>query len=425
MRNYFLYALLVLLGSCGEKKTPVFTMLPEWDSQKAVWLGWEKYEPYYKPTADLIKVLLPHVKVRIVVPHDSLIPGLKKYLASQQIVPDSIVILTMKDNAFWMRDHGATYLSDGLHNFKVADFNWNVYGIEEWYRNCFDNNTDSVKKYMNVSLTDIGKVDSIMASSENIPIVKTSVVMEGGSLEVNGKGTLILCEEVTMQRNPSSNKKELENEFKRVLGVKNIIWLKKGLADDSHIMNRITGKYIGFGTGGHTDEFVRFADEHTILLAWVDESEKSKHPIYEMNYQRMKENLKILENSTDQDGQPFNIIKVPLPDLIFKKVVIKNALNGDWDDGLLPRYFNKREGFSVGDTLFRVAACSYLNFLISNGCVILPNFQMHGSSVEKEGKVKDIMKKCFPGREIVFINTLSVNYEGGGIHCITKQEPSL
>jgi agmatine deiminase len=114
-----------------------------------------------------------------------------------------------------------------------------------------------------------------------------------------------------LERNPNLKKEYIESEFRRVLGVSKIIWMKKGLADDPlHFFRRITGKYMGGGTGGHTDGFVRFANASTILLAWVDESEKDLNPINRMNYEHMSENLKILESSTDQDGNPFTIVKV-------------------------------------------------------------------------------------------------------------------
>jgi agmatine deiminase len=225
------------------------------------------------------------------------------------------------------------------------------YGYPGWLEIKYNNNMDSVLKYLkqheaNMKLT--GAVDSLMAVAEGASILRTNVKHEGGATEVNGKGTLILNEATVFQRNPGLAKEEIESEFKRVLGVTNIIWMKKGLADDPlHFFRRIAGKYVGGGTGGHTDEFVRFANATTILLAWIDESEKDMNPINQMNYERMNENLKILEEARDQDGHPFKVVKVPLPDLIVKKITAKADYDSKADEPsvfLKPSYFAAKEG---------------------------------------------------------------------------------
>ena len=177
------------------------------------------------------------------------------------------------------------------------------------------------------------------------------------------------------------------------------------------------------GTGGHDDEFVRFADTNTILLAWVNENEISKHPFNKINYERMSENLRILEQAKDQDGKPFKIIKVPLPDPIERKIVVKEKLDStDWIN-VTPRHFIQKDAPKVGDTLINVAASSYLNYLVSNGVVILPTYIKPGSSIEKEKLVSDIMKSVFPDRKQVWVECMPQNWQGGGIHCSTQQQP--
>jgi agmatine deiminase len=267
-----------------------------------------------------------------------------------------------------------------------------------------------------------------MASVEGAAILKTNIIQEGGAMEVNGKGCLILCEGTVLHRNPGKSRAEIEKEFKRILGVTKIIWLKEGLAEDplSKGARFITGKYFSaWGTGGHTDEFVRFANANTVMLAWLDISERSKNPLNEMNYNRMNENFDILQKSTDQDGKPFRIIKVPLPDLIAKPVVAREDID-DYTQTLDIEIsaFKKSARPTPGDTLLRVSASSYLNYVISNGLVILPSYVESGSSKEKEQRVKDIFQQQFPGRAIVFINQMPLNWEGGGLHCSTQQQPS-
>ena len=203
----------------------------------------------------------------------------------------------------------------------------------------------------------------------------------------------------------------------------NIIWLKEGLIDDAHIRQIHFKKYATLGTGGHTDEFVRFADASTILLAWVEESEIDKHPFNKINFDRMSENLRILEQAIDQDGNPFKIIKVPLPDPIERKILVKAKLDStDWIN-VTPRFYITRDAPVVGDTLINVAASSYMNYLVSNDVIILPTYTKQGSSPEKEKQVSDIMKSVFPNHKQIWVECMPLNWDGGGIHCSTQQQP--
>ena len=213
--------------------------------------------------------------------------------------------------------------------------------------------------------------------------------------------------------------------MKRVLGVNNIIWMKKGLADDpKSFFRRITANYVGGGTGGHTDEFVRFANANTILLAWVDEKEKDLNAINQMNYERMNENYTILKAAKDQDGESFNIIKVPLPDLITKKILAREKIDStEVTFDVEVKSFIPSEKPKTGDTLLRVPASSYMNYLVTNGLVLLPTYTAMGSSKEKEVQVQKIFEEQFPGRKIVFIDAIMQNWSGGGIHCSTQQQP--
>ncbi|MGZ5135675.1 MAG: agmatine deiminase family protein, partial [Flavitalea sp.] len=270
-----------------------------------------------------------------------------------------------------------------------------------------------------------GKVDSLMAMAEGVPIIKSWIKIEGGAIEVNGKGTLLLNEPLTLSRNEGISKDSIEKEFKRVLGVNNIIWLKHGLAEDPHIWQTIYGKYVGIGTGGHTDEFVKFADASTILLAWINENEKDKHPLNKINYERMKVNYEILQKAKDENGNPFKIIKVPLPDPIVKLVSILQPKTWDDNYNISISALKESDGWKVGDTAFRVASSSYLNYYVTNGMVLIPSYVKAGSSLEKEDEVKNIFKDVFPNRKLILIDAMPLNWEGGGIHCGTQQQPKL
>lgn len=409
----------------SQNQAEIFFMPGEFENQEAVWLGWQGYDPYYPVSADMIASLLPFVQVKVVTESDSILQVCKNYLTQREINTTKIKFYVIQDNEFWMRDHGAAFTVNKNGEKQAVDFNWNTYGIRSWIMELHDNNEAHADSLMNVWFAgnEREKVDSIMASRENIPVVKSWIFIEGGSIEVNGKGTLILNEPLTISRNEGASKDSIEKEFKRVLGVTNIIWLQHGLAEDPHIWRTITGNYVGLGTGGHTDEYVRFADENTILLAWVDESEKDKNPLNRINYERMKINYEILKKAKDQDGKHFKIVKVPLPDPIIQP--IKMLESGVWDETLnIPiSAFQKSDNWIAGDTAYRVAASSYLNYFVTNGAVLVPTYVKYGTSPEKEEHIKKIFGEVFPGRNQIFIDVMVLNWSGGGIHCGTQQEP--
>jgi agmatine deiminase len=422
-----------ILFSCNtnkyERPAETFYMPAEWQPHDAVWLGWEKDTTfgYYPVVAEIIKAIAPHVTVKIAVDNDSLLQTAKARLLHYGIDSTMYKSYIMPGDRYWIRDHGAAFLVNAKGELGVADFAWNGYGYPGFLKEKYAGNMDSVHFYLqkrHVQRMKAGAVDSLMAVAEKAIRLTTNVKHEGGAIEVNGNGTLILCEATVFQRNPELSRAYIETEFKRVLGVSNIIWMKKGLADDpQNFYRRITGNYVGGGTGGHTDEFVRFANENTILLAWVDEKEKDKSPINKMNYERMDENFNILKNAKDFNGQPFTIIKVPLPDFMYKKIVVRKIDSTESTLDVEVNDFIPSEQPKWGDTLLRVPAASYMNYLITNNVVLLPSYTAMGSSKEKEATVKAIFEKAFPNRKIIFIDAMPLNWSGGGIHCSTQQQP--
>lgn len=432
MKNLFLITfLLSLLCACNPNQKELnqadkYYMPAEYTEHDYIWLGWEEHPPYYQPLNDLTKALVDKVPLRIIAADSLGLRSLKNKLSENGIDTLNIQFYIIKDNRIWMRDHGATYVINKNGDKKVVDFGWTLYGQKEYLETYFEGNIDSVAYHYQRRLGQTGLVDSIMGAVDHLTSIKTDVNMEGGSIEVNGKGTLILCEAVTMQRNPTKNKEYIDSEFKRTLGVNNIIWMKKGLVEDPFLFNQIFDDYFGWGTYGHTDEFVRFVNDSTILLAWVDDSEKNLNEFNRINYERMSENLKILENSRDQNGKPFKIIKVPLPDLIYTETTISDH-GVDWSNGEnweVPVSWLPQKGMKeVGDSIKLVAASSYMNYLVTNDLVVLPTYIQEGSSSEKEKKVKEIFEKVFPNRELVFLDVTNLNLYGGGIHCVTQQQP--
>jgi agmatine deiminase len=433
----FPIVLIFMLFACNSNvekiSSDTFYMPAEWEEHEAVWLGWSKAieTGYYPSTPYIIKTLAANVNVKIAFNSNSVKKNAILYLKSKGIDSTLYKAYVIPGERYWIRDHGATFLINKKGELGVADFEWDDLGLPLTLKLRYKNNRDSINKYYFESEKRLLKTaifDSLMGVLENAKIIKSKIIHEGGAIEVNGKGTLILCEATIFNRNLKLKKEDLEIEFKKALGVSNIIWLKNGLADDPFDLKIIADNYVGFGTGGHSDEFVRFANSNTILLSWIDEKERNKNPINTINYLRMNENYNILKQAKDQDGKPFNVIKVPQPDVISKKIIIKDKItfsNGNNIDleEFFPSDFFPFEKPKVGDTLLKIPTASYMNYLITNKLILLPTYVKAGSSKEKEMKVLKIFKKQFPGRKIVFIDVMSQNWDGGGIHCITQQQP--
>lgn len=422
--------LFLIIFSCKqEQRDPTeFYMPGEFEPHEAVWFGtWymgEGGEGYNRVISEVMKAIDGHVPIKMAADSDSIQQMAKKQLDSLGVDTSKIQFFVMPGEAHWIRDHGAAFVVNRQGELGAVDFGWDAYGSLDWRVLRDSTLLDSLEIFKEKIRTGKrAKVDSLMAVATDAKWIKGNLTIEGGSIEVNGKGVLIQCEAVTLQRNPGWTKEELEEEFKRTLGVKKVIWLPQGLAEDEHILHFQLGKYVGYGTGGHTDEFVRFADDRTILLAWMDESEVEKHPLNKVNYERMSRNYEILKKERDQDGKPFKIIKIPLPYHQERMIVVSDTLNDDVHHRLKSFSYEDQKKVSIGDTLTYVAASSYMNFLVTNGVVVTSSYAKDEASVKREKEVEALFKQAFPGREIVFVDAMPLNWQGGGIHCSTQQEP--
>lgn len=395
----------------------------EFDVQEAIWISADDSTTFRPFRAGIIKELKPYVKINIVGHSEEAIQSCKQFLNRAYIDYQDIDFHVIKDNAFWMRDHGALFMINKKGGSKVVDFGWDRYGYEQWLHLYSNGDTSFINQTLrDLSDSEIGRVDERMGFSKDIDVIKSWINIEGGSIEVNGKGTLLLSEALTLGRNKGASKDSIEQELKRVLGIEKIIWLKEGLAEDPLVCENIVENFIGIGTGGHTDEYVRFADAHTILLAWVPEEERFLHPINAMNYERMKANYEILRNAKDQDGHSFNIIKVPLPKPIATPIVLTNKPQWDGTMNIPAQMLKPGSAFKAGDSMYRVATASYLNFFITNKVVLVPTYKSYGTPAAKEHQVKEILEDAFPDRSILFIDALPLNWRGGGPHCAIQYQ---
>lgn len=219
-----------------------------------------------------------------------------------------------------------------------------------------------------------GNVPDKVPALEKFKRINAGMVMEGGAIETNGAGIIITTEQTLLNknRNPAMNKSDVEKKFAELLGAERVIWLKHGLVNDH--------------TDGHADEVARFISADTILYAWEDSGE---------NHERMVENLMVLQKTG------FKLIPLPLPKMIY----------------------GGNQLFPVKDMTYRAgdrAPASYCNFYIGNSVVFVPQF-----NDRNDAGALAILKEAFPGREIIGIDATDLLYGGGGLHCITQQEPAL
>ena len=191
--------------------------------------------------------------------------------------------------------------------------------------------------------------------------------MEGGSIEVNGKGTLITSTSCLLNpnRNPHLNQQQIEEYLCNYYGMEQILWVDEGI--------------VGDDTDGHIDDTVRFVNEDTVLTV-IEENKKDE------NYKLLQHNLRQLKQMRLPNGKQLNIIELPMPDDV------------SWEDQRLP--------------------ASYANFYIANTSVIVPTFRC-----KKDETALGIIQQCFPGREVVGIDSTDIIWGLGSFHCLSQQEP--
>ena len=176
-------------------------------------------------------------------------------------------------------------------------------------------------------------------------------------------------------------------------------------------------------TGGHVDEFVRFAGPRTILLAEIPEEEAREDPIAAISRERLLVAERILREATDVEGRPFEIVRMPVPDTLFATM---RAGDGVFD---YLRTLEYEDGSVIApdDEIRVVWASSYLNFIVTNGLVVVPQYAAPDRPETlraKDAEARRILSEVFPGREIVGVDPAPVNLGGGGIHCISQQMPA-
>lgn len=398
--------LIMFLTGCispsNETYNPDFRIPGEFEPHQAIWLGYRSMRErgYFEEDGlKILKALNPYVKVNLVVEGEELFREGKRLFDEMGLDTTKIEIFYQEPTDAWYRDVGPIFGILRNNELAMADFRF---------------------KY-----EDLDHVKRDIAQRLGIKSISTQLVMDGGSFEPNGKGIVILCESITLPQNPNLTKEEIENELESKFGIRQVIWMQKGLIDDSDGPGQIYGSYYGRGTGGHTDEFVRFANDTTVLLTWVTEQEAKQHPIDSINFVRLSYNYKILDSTLNSSDKKYTIIKVPHPNPDPMELIIDST---QFSFGVPYVVFNKRLGLEHGDTVNWLGARSYMNFVMSNDVVLIPQFWEEGRSnlIKVEDSIAlNTFKSVFSNRDVIGIPLDELKWVGGGMHCRYQSEPKM
>ena len=335
----------------------------EWEKQQGIllcfphdgkdWPG--KYEAIQWAFVEFIKKVATFEKVFLVVANEKLKEKVSEILENAHVSISNVSFIIHKTNRSWMRDSGPIIVKNGAKR-EALNFNFNGWA-----------------KYKNIQLDKF--VPSKVADFLDIPLTTVTckgkpVIVEGGAIDVNGKGTLLTSEECLMHptiqvRNANFTKADYEAVFKEYLGITNVIWLGDGIeGDDTH---------------GHIDDLCRFINEDTIVT--IVESD-----VNDANYKPLQDNLKRLQNAKLENGKSPKIVTLPMPKRL------------DFEGLRLP--------------------ASYANFLILNNCVLVPTFNDRNDRI-----ALNILADCFPNREVIGISAVDLIWGFGTLHCLSQQIP--
>lgn len=339
-----------------------YTMPAEWEPHERTWMAWpssgytlgdteEEANEARACWANVAHAIVKFEPVTVVVDPTDLD-------LARSWLDEKVELLAADLDDAWMRDIGPTFVRDS--SGKLAGVNWifNGWGAQSW-----------------ASWDKDAHIAHRVCEADNVPVIDSPMVNEGGGIHVNGNGTILITETVQLDpgRNPDWTKEQVEQELARTLGVDRVVWLPRGLTRD----------YDEFGTRGHVDIVACFADENTVLF---HDQKNPEHPDFWISAETRRVLKAVSKNSDEAGTNKLKVISVPAPDVL-------------QDD----------EGW---------VDYSYINHYVCNGAVILCAFDDPGDE-----RARKVLEKAYPGREIVLVDARPLFARGGGIHCITQQQP--
>lgn len=348
-------------------KTPAelgYTFPAEWEAQSGTWFSWPRPEgisfpdSYHKIPAnfcDIFKAITPRQLVHLNVPNANYERIVREIMRDHGVNLRRVKFHHIKTNESWCRDHGPAFVvreRAGEREMAVVDWGFNAWG----------------GKYP--PYDDDDAVPTRIAEELGLPLFLPGIVMEGGAIDVNGRGCLLTTESCLLNpnRNPGLSRKRVEQYLRDYYGQEKILWLGEGIEGDD--------------TDGHVDDLARFISPTTIAVA-VEFDKKDK------NAKILRENVRRCEALRDQDGKPFDICLLPMPKRI------------------------EREGQRLPAT--------YLNFLFVNGALLVPTFRDR----KNDALAIALLEEALPEHDVVGIDCTELIWGLGAIHCASQQIPKV
>jgi agmatine deiminase len=345
-----------------ESATPAargFRMPAEWSPHRATWLSWPHKEaswpgnfaPVLPVVAEMVRHLVTGEDVHINVSGDGMEQQARFVLSDAHVSTDNVFFHHHPTDDAWCRDHGPIFVQrDHSREQLILDWGYNAWG----------------NKYPPYEHDDV--IPSRIGAELEIPVEHPGMILEGGSIDVNGRGTLLTTEACLLNpnRNPLLSRQQIEARLRDNLGVTKILWLGDGI--------------VGDDTDGHIDDLTRFVDERTVVT--VAEGDPADD-----NYAPLQENLRRLREMTDQDGQPLRVEELPMPPALY------------FEGQRLP--------------------ASYANFYVANRVVLLP-----GYDPATDAAAAAVLQRHFPSRRVVTIDCRQLIWGLGAFHCLTQQWPA-
>ena len=328
----------------------------EWEKHKATWLSYPHNKnswpgkihtifPFYNR---FILELAKGEEVHINVVDEAMQYKVKKDLEQLSAPMDNIYFHLHPTNDAWCRDHGPAFLKNKNGEKIIVNWDYNAWGGKYPYEK------DT-------------RIPALVAAYRKIDFVSPGIVMEGGSIDVNGQGSLLTTISCLLNknRNPHLSQKKIEEYLINYYGVEQVLWLDEGIEGDD--------------TNGHIDDITRFVNTDTVITMVEPNTN-------DPNHEPLKKNLSLLKEMRLHNGKQINIVEIPMP---------------------APLYYE-------GQRL----PCSYANFYIANSAVIVPVY-----NCQQDEKALDVLSACFPGKNVIGIDSIEIIWGLGSWHCLSQQEP--
>lgn len=361
-----------------------YSMPAEWEPHSQTWMGWPERPDNWRDNA--LHAQLVFTKVAIAISKFepvTVCASSAQWENARSQLPEHVRVLEMSMNDSWFRDIGPTFVvrkngsNHGNLEQRIAGIDWNFNGWGGVDDGCYQD--------WSLDLLVARKI----IGTEKLPRFPHFMILEGGSIHVDGDGTCLTTEECLLNknRNPNLTKEQIEDQLKAYLGVQKVILLPYGLYGDDD-------------TNGHIDNMCCFVRPGVVLLSWTEDE---KDP----QFKRSMEALSILSNTSDANGRRLEIIKLHVPGPLY--MTDEEAAGVVQDGNAKPRLPGTR------------LAASYVNFYIANGGIITPQF---GDQKWDDEAVR-VLSQAFPNHEVVRIEgAREIVLAGGNIHCITQQQPA-